>query len=331
MKDEPLVQHPASKGPMSSRENQYPPTPSSSSEELRQSESKLRAIIDTIPVIVWCASPDGSGEFWNRRWHDYTGLSLEDARGWGWRAAIHSDDLEELERKLRACVAWGNPVEVEARLRRFDGTCRWFLFRCEPLRDETGRIVNWYGTSTDIDDLKRAEQKLREDEQEFRRITDAIPQSIVVLSPDGTALYANRVALQDCGGLRLEANARGFSEPSCEALFPCRGLFFSVSHPDDVASLKSKREAGLLRGEPFELEMRALRPGGHISGACFSTTRFGTITAGSSAGMRRQPTSKIKRTSKEGYGTKIWLYARKSTSPRCLKKLSVLPNRCERS
>src|SRR5689334_22105766 len=94
MNDESWEQHPASNALMSSCQNQYRPTPGSASEELKQSEAKLRTIIDTIPVIAWWALPDGSGEFWNRRWHDYTGLSLETARGWGWRAAIHPDDLE---------------------------------------------------------------------------------------------------------------------------------------------------------------------------------------------------------------------------------------------
>src|SRR6202161_2468795 len=122
------------------------------------------------------------------------------------------------------------------------------LFRCEPLRDEFGKIVNWYGTNTDIDDLKRAEQKLRQDEEEFRRITDAIPQGIIVLSPDGTALYANRVALKETGLTSEEVQAQGF--------------FLSAFHPEDVENLKASRDAGLLRGEPFELEMRVLRPDG---------------------------------------------------------------------
>src|SRR5262252_3764383 len=129
------------------------------STKFASSGAKLRLIIDTIPVIAWCTLADGSGEFWNRRWHDYTGLSLEDARGWGWRTAIHPDDIDELEKKWRADLASGQAGSVEGRLRRFDGEYRWFLFRYEPLRDETGKIVNWYGTNTDIEDLKRVEQK----------------------------------------------------------------------------------------------------------------------------------------------------------------------------
>src|ERR1700731_1070196 len=116
------------------------------------------------------------------------------------------------------------------------------------IADQFSKIVNWYGTNTDIDDLKRAEQKLRQDEEEFHRITDAIPQGIVVLSPDGTAVYANRVALKETGLTSKEVKAHGF--------------FLSAFHPEDVESLKVSRDEGLLRGEPFELEMRGLRPDG---------------------------------------------------------------------
>src|SRR5258708_951707 len=122
-------------------------------QEIKQSEDRLRKIIDTIPTLAWCSSPDGTGEFWNRRWHDYTGLSPEAVRGWGWQDAIHPEDLKEITDKWLGSLASGQPCEVEGRLRRFDGVYRWFLFRAEPLRDESGAIVNWYGTDTDIEDL----------------------------------------------------------------------------------------------------------------------------------------------------------------------------------
>src|SRR5262249_42053498 len=86
-----------------------------------KSEFRVRAIIDAIPVIAWCTLPDGSGEFWNQRWHDYTGLSTETARGWGWHTVVHPDDLGRVTRRWLADLASGQPGEVEARLRRFDG------------------------------------------------------------------------------------------------------------------------------------------------------------------------------------------------------------------
>ena len=109
-------------------------------EEIRTSEAKLRKIIDTIPTLAWCSLPDGTGEFWNRRWHEYTGLSLEVVRGWGWQNAIHPEDLKDVQDKWLGRVAAGQPGEVECRLRRFDGVYRWFLCRSEPLRDESGKV-----------------------------------------------------------------------------------------------------------------------------------------------------------------------------------------------
>jgi formate hydrogenlyase transcriptional activator len=217
-------------------------------DQIRNSEAKLRTIIDTIPVIAWCALPDGSGEFWNQRWHDYTGLSFEAARGWGWRAVIHPDDLGQLENTWRADLDSGQAGYVEGRLRRFDGEYRWFLFQYEPLRDVTGTIVNWYGTNTDIETLKRTEEKLREDERELRRITDAIPQAIVVQDPNGVPLHANQTTL-DYTGLKI-----------ADVLHP--GFRERIFHPDDIERLRDERIAALARGLPFEIEQRARRHDG---------------------------------------------------------------------
>ena len=126
--------------------------------EIKKSEDQLRIIIDTIPTLAWCTLPDGSAEFINQRWLDYMGLSAEEARDWGWRVAIHDEDSTELVETWRAAVATGEPFEAEARLRRADGEYRWFLFRAVPLRDELGNIIQWYGTNTDIEDRKQAEE-----------------------------------------------------------------------------------------------------------------------------------------------------------------------------
>jgi len=128
--------------------------------EAKRVDPDLRRIIDTIPVLAWCNLPDGSVEFANQRWHDYTGLSPEGTRGWGWTVAIHADDLETMTGKWQALLASGQTGEIEARLRRYDGEYRWFLFRAEPVRDNHGNIFKWYGANTDIDDRKRAEALL---------------------------------------------------------------------------------------------------------------------------------------------------------------------------
>ena len=216
--------------------------------ETKASAARLRKILDTIPTLAWCSLPDGTGEFWNRRWHEYTGLTPEAVRGWGWQDAIHPEDLKEITDKWLGFLASGQPGEVEGRLRRFDGVYRWFLFRAEPLRDESGDIVNWYGTDTDIEDLKRTEEKLRQDERELRRITDAIPHTIVIQQPDGTPIYANQAVL-DYGGFTMEdVIASDF-----------RARLF---HPEDLERLREERQAALSRGLPFEIEQRARRKDG---------------------------------------------------------------------
>jgi formate hydrogenlyase transcriptional activator len=215
---------------------------------MKNSEDKYRVMVDTIPALVWCTLPDGSNEFHNQRWHDYTGLPENAETGWGWKVAYHPEDLERLLNEFQSIVASGAPGEMEARLRRFDGEYRWFLIRAVPFRDETGKIVYWYGSSTDIEDRKRAEEKLRQDERELRRITDAIAQTIVVQNPDGVAIYANQAVL-DYTGLTIEdVTASDFRA--------------QIFHPEDIERLREERQAALARGIPFEIEQRALRHDG---------------------------------------------------------------------
>jgi PAS domain S-box-containing protein len=140
-------------------------------EALKRSQEYLRLTIDTIPTLAWCSRPDGSNEFLNQRWLDYTGLSIEAARDWGWKAVIHTEDLPRLLYVWQTVLASGEAGEFEARLRRFDGVYRWFLFRAEPLFDETGNIVKWYGTNTDIDDRKWAEAVLGAEKKILELIT----------------------------------------------------------------------------------------------------------------------------------------------------------------
>ncbi|WP_051978689.1 sensor histidine kinase [Edaphobacter aggregans] len=125
---------------------------------LQKSEDRLRLVIDTIPAMVWSARPDGSLDFVNQRWVEYTGLSSEDVLGWNWREVVHPDDIERFVREWRTTLASGEPMRTEVRVRAADGEYRWWLVRNVPLRDEDGNIVKWYGSSTDIEDRKRAEQ-----------------------------------------------------------------------------------------------------------------------------------------------------------------------------
>src|SRR2546422_981042 len=147
---------------------------------LRRREDYLRLTIDTIPVLAWCTRPDGSTEFLNQRWLDYTGLAIEEARGWGWKVAIHPDDLPQLLDVWQGLLASGKSGELEARLRRADGVYRWFLFRVEPLRDSQGTIVKWYGTNTDIDDRKRAEALLAAENEILEMVATGRPLAVIL-------------------------------------------------------------------------------------------------------------------------------------------------------
>jgi len=217
-------------------------------DDLKNSEKKLRQVIDTIPTLAWSILPDGSNEFLNKRWHEYTGLSAAQSHGSGWQVAIHPEDQVLLLQKWQGLLASGEPGEMEARLRRHDGVFRWFLMRVEPLRDDTGKIVRWYGTCTDIETLKQTEAQLREDERELRRITDLIPQAIVVQDPSGTPIYANQATLDYTGLTAEDVIAPLFRE--------------RIFHPDDLERLREQRKAALGRGLPFEIEQRARRNDG---------------------------------------------------------------------
>jgi formate hydrogenlyase transcriptional activator len=204
----------------------------------------IRLLVDRIPAFTWSTHPDGSVEFVNQRWREYAGLSAEQSQGWGWQTAIHPEDLPSLMEKQRELLRSGEPGDIEARMRRHDGVFRWFLIRFEPFRDETGKIVMWYGVSTDIEDLKQTEEKLREDERELRQITDAIPQAVVVQDPSGVPIYANQATLSYTGLTADDVFAPNFRE--------------RIFHPEDVERFRNERKAALARGLPFEFEHRAL-------------------------------------------------------------------------
>jgi formate hydrogenlyase transcriptional activator len=211
--------------------------------QLADSEARLQTIIDMVPSFLWTSLPDGSKEYLNKRWYDYTGLSLEEGQGWGWKVVVHPEDLDRLVQEWLAILDARKPGELETRIRRYDGVYRWFLIRVVPLLDEQGNVVKWFGSNTDIEDRKQAEDKLRRDEIELRQITDAIPHNIVVMEPDGTRLYANRTFHEYTGIKPEDVSSDSFHAEKV--------------HPDDLERLKNERQTGLERSEPFEIESRA--------------------------------------------------------------------------
>ena len=218
-------------------------------QKLRQSEADLRTITDTIPQPIVVLAPNGSTLYVNQVASDRTGYTLEqlDERGF-WAQVVHPDDLKRLRAERQERLLSGVPFELEFRVLYKSGQYRWILMQYNPLKDESGQTIRWYSTATDIDDRKRAEQKLRQSEEELRTITDAIANPITVLAADGTTLYVNRAALDVTGLTREEMEGEAF--------------FARVVHPDDLEPFRAGRQQGFSRGVPFELEVRVLHKSG---------------------------------------------------------------------
>src|SRR6202171_2256252 len=227
-------------------QNGESPELSDAFEKLVQEAARLQTVIDTVPSFLWTSLPDGSKEYLNKRWYEYTGLSLEEGKGWGWKVVVHPDDLDRLIREWLAMVDARKPGELETRIRRYDGEYRWFLIRIVPQLDAEGNVVRWFGSNTDIEDRKRAETKLLEEERELRRITDAIPQTIVVLDATGHPLYANQTML-DYTGLTMEDVVTS-------------DFRASIFHPEDLERVREERKAGCTTARwPHSLDMGSRR------------------------------------------------------------------------
>ena len=219
-------------------------------EALRASERDLSSIINTIPMLAWSARPDGFCDFLNQRWLDFTGLSAEQARGSGWGATIHPDEAKGLLDSWQMALVTGQLADVEARMRRFDGEYRWFLLRASPLRDESGKIVKWYGTNTDIDDRKRAEEELQRSE--------AFLAEGERLSLSGSFLW------------RLDTDEITFSEQLYRAFEFDRDAPVTLErigsrvHPEDIPLLTDKIEAARSGDSLLNYEIRLRMPNGSV-------------------------------------------------------------------
>lgn len=213
-------------------------------EAVRASEANLRQVIDTIPNLSWCNLPDGGNEFLSKSWHQYTGLSPEEAQGWGWSVAFHPDDLPPLMKRWQEMLVSGEPGEIEARLRRQDGVYRWFLIRAAPFRDEAGTVIRWYGTSIDIEDRKRAEEAVVASERNLGLIINTMPVLAWSARYDGGADFFNQRWLDYTGLTQSQAADWGWT---------------NSFHPDDLARVVDYWQSHILNGEPGEIEARLRR------------------------------------------------------------------------
>ncbi|HEU5380119.1 MAG TPA: PAS domain-containing protein [Ktedonobacteraceae bacterium] len=171
---------------------------------LKASEERLRVLAETVPQFVWATSSNASLEYWNQRMSDYVQAPPEALRGYGWRQFLHPDDYEPVTTIRARSIETGEPYEMEYRLKEGrTGTYRWFLARGAPVRDETGQIVTWFGTCTDIDDQKRTEESLRRSQERVQALMDSAIIGIVVVDGE-TLVEANDAFLQMTGYSREE-------------------------------------------------------------------------------------------------------------------------------
>src|SRR5580704_17160788 len=141
-------------------------------EDRKRAENQSQTLLDAIPQQIWSGPSDGTLDYCNERWRSYMGLELEELRGDGWQSMLHPDDRKRVLRAWHESVTKGTPYEQEERHRGVDGKYRWFLARGLPFRDAEGHIVRWYGTNTDVEDRKRAEEELRQHSGQLLRLQD---------------------------------------------------------------------------------------------------------------------------------------------------------------
>jgi PAS domain S-box-containing protein len=226
-------------------------------ELLQRSERELREVIETIPSMAWSAAPDGSADFFNGRWLAYAGLTADQAQGWGWTVAVHPDDLNALVDYWRKIMVSGQSGEVEARLRRFDGVYRWFLFRATASLDDNGRVVKWYGTNTDIEERKRAEQALRRSEAylaEAQRLT--LTGSCAIDGTSREILYWSEEMFRLFGFDRQQG-------------LPGWDQWVQRIHPEDRDRFRMAGDRTFLNKVDCDVEFRIVKPDGtvkHIHG-----------------------------------------------------------------
>jgi PAS domain S-box-containing protein len=227
---------------------------------LRARERELSQLVEMVPSHLWRLSPDGEPIFFNKRMIDYLGLDVTDldkptmTRLEGLAETVHPDDAADFRKALGRCLSTGESFALRYRLRRSDGIHRWMSSRAEPLRDQAGRIAQWYGLCHDIDDEVRAQETLRHRERELSQLVNMVPVQIRRLTPEGEPTFFNK-RLIDFFGLDIaELDKPGMSRLAA--------AIQTLVHPDDAAGLLETVRYSLATGEPYSMRYRMRRADG---------------------------------------------------------------------
>jgi PAS domain S-box-containing protein len=213
-------------------------------QRLKESEEQFRVLAETVPQLVWIGQPGSSKAYYNQRWFDYTHATLAQLQGEGWLQFLHPDDSERTLALGRHSRETGEPYEIAYRLKDdHTGTYRWFLARGLPMRDETGQVVKWFGTCTDIEDQKQTEQQLKESRESLRVLAETVPQLVWTARHDGLHEYVNQ-RWRDYTGFTLEQMQSD------------RRAQLQFIHPDDRESHQAHWQHALDTGDMYEHEER---------------------------------------------------------------------------
>ena len=225
----------------------------------QQPESlNIQLLVDSIPALIHTARPDGYLDYFNKPWLEYLGATLEQVRGWNWRAFIHPEDVEGIVARWLACLASGDVFEYETRVRRADGQYRWMVHHKVPLRDERGNIVKWYGSSLDIEERKTAEEQLRRNAQELQTSEFYLAEGQRLghtgswaFNPSGFFEYWSRELFQIYG-----------LDPEREA--PTLEQYLAAIHPQDRNFMAETVKGMCEQGSGCDVKKRIIRPDGDV-------------------------------------------------------------------
>ena len=237
---------------------------------VKEAEDRIQLIIDTVPVMIWTAQPDGRCNFISQRWLDYTGQTLEQALGCGWAQAVHPDDIEQVLTRWRAALPEAKPFEAELRMRRFDGQYRWFLTRAFPLRDRSGDVVGWAGNDIDIHDRRQAEERLRRSEaylQEAQRLGHIgcfvrdMSSRITFVSPELLRIFG---LCSDHDGTSGPCPDRDGASQEIMIEMPDNFVLVERIHPEDRSVVDEMKNRSWSEKSGYELDYRIVLPDGSI-------------------------------------------------------------------